>query len=174
MLEGGSKVFFVMKGDPGPVMTLARSADSALIGSFTYHRGEHQSLLAGFSLEPDALDKTVEEWQSIFNDCLPDLQILRTFGHPLDPDPLSQGSWCSYCPGTGARFAEALPLTEGKLSLHLEIMATAGEASWKVPSHRQWFTNSHGCSEMSERWLMQSAVKISLPPDQTQMDHCPE
>ena len=112
---GGSKVFFVVKGDPGPVMTLARSADSALIGSFTYHRGQDQSLLAGFSLEPDALDKSVEEWQSIFNDYLPDLQILRTFGHPWGTDPLSQGSWCSYRPGTVARFAEALPVAEGKL-----------------------------------------------------------
>ena len=58
---GGSKVFFAVKEDPGPVMTLARSADSALISSSTYHRGEHQSLLAGFSLEPDALDKSVED-----------------------------------------------------------------------------------------------------------------
>ena len=96
-------------------MTLASSADSALIGSFTYHREEHQSLLAGFSLEPDALDKSVEEWQSIFNDYLPDLKILRNFGHPWGSDPLSQGSWCSYRPGTVTRFAEALPLTEGKL-----------------------------------------------------------
>lgn len=112
---GGAKVFFVVKGDPGAVMTLARSADSALIGSFTYHRGEHQSLLAGFSLEPDALDKSVEEWQSIFNDYIPDLQILRTFGHPWGTDPLSQGSWCNYRPGTVARFAEALPTREGHL-----------------------------------------------------------
>ena len=112
---GGSKVFFVVKGDPGPVMTLARSADSALIGSFTYHRGEHQSLLAGFSLEPDALDKSVEEWQAIFNAYLPDLQIIRTFGHPWGTDPLAQGSWCNYRPGTVTRFAEALPLTEDKL-----------------------------------------------------------
>ena len=112
---GGSKVFFVVKGDPGPVMTLARSADSALIGSFTYHRGEHESLLAGFSLEPGALEKTAEEWQSIFNDYLPNLEILRTFGHPWGTDPLSQGSWCSYRPGTVTRYSEALPLTEGKL-----------------------------------------------------------
>ena len=112
---GGSKVFFVVKGDPGPVMTLARSADSALIGSFTYHRGEHQSLLAGFSLEPDALDKSVEEWQSIFNAYLPELKIIRTFGHPWGTDPLSQGSWCNYRPGTVTRFAEALPLREDKL-----------------------------------------------------------
>ena len=112
---GGSKVFFVVKGDPGPVMTLARSADSALIGSFTYHRGEHQSLLAGFSLEPDALDKSVEEWQSIFNAYLPDLEIIRTFGHPWGTDPLSQGSWCNYRPGTVTRFAEALPLREDNL-----------------------------------------------------------
>ena len=112
---GGSKVFFVVKGDPGPVMTLARSADSALIGSFTYHRGEHQSLLAGFSLEPDALDKSVEEWQSIFNAYLPELEIIRTFGHPWGTDPLSQGSWCNYRPGTVTRFAEALPLREDNL-----------------------------------------------------------
>ena len=112
---GGSKVFFVVKGDPGPVMTLARSADSALIGSFTYHRGEHQSLLAGFSLEPDALDKPVEEWQSIFKAYLPELEIIRTFGHPWGTDPLSQGSWCNYRPGTVTRFAEALPLREDKL-----------------------------------------------------------
>ena len=112
---GGSKVFFVVKGDPGPVMTLARSADSALIGSFTYHRGEHQSLLAGFSLEPDALDKSVEEWQSIFKAYLPDIEIIRTFGHPWGTDPLSQGSWCNYRPGTVTRFAEALPLREDNL-----------------------------------------------------------
>ena len=137
---GGSKVFFAVKEDPGPVMTLARSADSALISSSTYHRGEHQSLLAGFSLEPDALGKSVKEWQSIFNDSLSDLKSLRTFGHPWGTDPLPQGSWCSYRPGTVARFAEALPLTERKLSLHLGIMAMAGEASWKVPSpvvHKQ-------------------------------------
>ena len=112
---GGAKVFFVVEGDPGPVMTLARSADSALIGSFTYHRGEHQSLLAGFSLEPDALEKSVEEWQSIIQDYLPDIKILRTFGHPWGTDPLSQGSWCNYRPGTVTRFAEALPLQEGQL-----------------------------------------------------------
>lgn len=112
---GGSKVFFVVKGDPGSFMTLARSADSALIGSFTYHRGEHQSLLAGFSLDTDALDKTVEEWQSIFDEYRPGLQILRTFGHPWGTDPLSQGSWCSYRPGTVARFAEGLSQTEGHL-----------------------------------------------------------
>ena len=112
---GGSKVFFVVKGDPGPVMTLARSADSALIGSFTYHRGEHQSLLAGFSLEPDALDKSVEEWEAIFKAYLPDLEIIRTFGHPWGTDPLSQGSWCNYRPGTVTRFAEALPLREDNL-----------------------------------------------------------
>ena len=73
-------------------MTLARSADSALIGSFTYHRGEHQSLLAGFSLEPDALDKPVEEWQSIVEAYLPELEIVRTFGHPWGTDPLSQAA----------------------------------------------------------------------------------
>ena len=112
---GGSKVFFVVKGDPGPVITLARSADSALIGSFTYHRGEHQSLLAGFSLEPDALEKSVEEWQSIFNAYLPNLEIIRSFGHPWGTDPLSQGSWCNYRPGTVTRFAEALPLREDNL-----------------------------------------------------------
>ena len=112
---GGSKVFFAVKEDPGPVMTLARSADSALISSSTYHRGEHQSLLASFSLEPDALGKSVKEWQSIFNDHLSDLKSLRIFGHPWGTDPLSQGSWCSYRPGTVTRFAEALPLTEGKL-----------------------------------------------------------
>ena len=112
---GGSKVFFVVEGDPGPVMTLARSSDSDLIGSFTYHRGTDQSLLAGFSLAPDALNKTVEEWQGIFNDFLPNLRILRTFGHPWGNDPLSQGSWCSYRPGTVTRFAESLPLPEGKL-----------------------------------------------------------
>ena len=96
-------------------MTLARSADSAVIGSFTYHRGQKQSLLAGVSLEPDALDKTVAEWQAIFNDYLPDLQIIRTFGHPWGIDPLSQGSLCSYRTGTLARFADGLPQTEGKL-----------------------------------------------------------
>lgn len=80
-------------------MTLARSADSALIGSFTYHRGEHQSRLAGFSLEPNALDKPVEEWQSIFKAYLPELEIIRTFGHPWGTDPLSQGSWCNNRPG---------------------------------------------------------------------------
>ena len=80
--NSGSKVFFVVKGDPGPVMTLSRIADSAPIGSLTYHCGKNQSLLAGFSREPDAIDKTVEEWQAIFNDYLPDLKIIRTFGHP--------------------------------------------------------------------------------------------
>ena len=56
---GGCKVFFEVEGDPGAVMTLSRSTDSPLIGSFTYKRGEKHSVLAGFSLEPDALERSV-------------------------------------------------------------------------------------------------------------------
>ena len=70
---GGYKVFFEVEGDPGAVMTLSRSTDSPLIGSFTYKRGEQHSVLAGFSLEPGALDKSVEEWQVVLEEFIPEI-----------------------------------------------------------------------------------------------------
>ena len=112
---GGYKVFFEVEGDPGAVMTLSRSTDSPLIGSFTYKRGEQHSVLAGFSLEPGALDKSVDEWQAVLEEFLPGVKLLSTFGHDWGDDALSQGSWCTYRPGTIARFATALPQQEGLL-----------------------------------------------------------
>ena len=90
---GGYKVFFEVEGDPGAVMTLSRSTDSPLIGSFTYKRGEQHSVLAGFSLEPGALDKSVEEWQTVLEEFIPGVKLLSTFGHDWGADSLSQGSW---------------------------------------------------------------------------------
>ena len=110
---GGYKVFFEVEGDPGAVMTLSRSTDSPLIGSFTYKRGEQHSVLAGFSLEPGALDKSVEEWQTVLEEFIPGVKLLSTFGHDWGADSLSQGSWATYRPGTVARFSDELPRQEG-------------------------------------------------------------
>jgi monoamine oxidase len=112
---GGYKVFFEVEGDPGAVMTLSRSTDSPLIGSFTYKRGEQHSVLAGFSLEPGALDKSVEEWQAVLEEFIPGVKLLSTFGHDWGADNLSQGSWATYRPGTVARFSDELPRQEGHL-----------------------------------------------------------
>ena len=112
---GGCKVFFEVEGDPGAVMTLSRSTDSPLIGSFTYKRGEKHSVLAGFSLEPDALEKSVDEWQPVLEEFIPGVKVLSTFGHDWGGDDLSQGSWCTYRPGTVARFTDELPRQEGHL-----------------------------------------------------------
>lgn len=110
---GGYKVFFEVDGDPGAVMTLSRSSDSPLIGSFTYKRGEQHSVLAGFSLEPGALDKSVQEWQVVLEEFIPGVKLLSTFGHDWGADDLSQGSWATYRPGTLARFNDELPRQEG-------------------------------------------------------------
>ncbi len=110
---GGYKVFFEVEGDPGAVMTLSRSTDSPLIGSFTYKRGEQHSVLAGFSLEPGALDKSVEEWQVVLGEFIPGVKLLSTFGHDWGADDLSRGSWATYRPGTVACFSDELPRQEG-------------------------------------------------------------
>lgn len=112
---GGTKVFFELEGDPGGVMTLSRCTDSPLIGSFTYARGEQRSLLVGFSLEPGAMNKTVEDWQAVLEEFIPGVHLISTFGHDWGEDALSQGSWCTYRPGTIARFAQHLPRQEGHL-----------------------------------------------------------
>ena len=112
---GGYKVFFEVEGDPGAVMTLSRSTDSPLIGSFTYKRGDQHSVLAGFSLEPGALDKSVEEWQAVLEEFIPGVKVLSTFGHDWGADSLSQGSWATYRPGTVARFTDELPRNEGHI-----------------------------------------------------------
>ena len=114
---GGYKVFFEVDGDPGAVMTLSRSTDSPLIGSFTYKRGEQHSVLAGFSLEPGALDKSVEEWQAVLEEFIPGVKLLSTFGHDWGADDLSQGSWATYRPGTVTRFTDELPRQEGHVFL---------------------------------------------------------
>ncbi len=112
---GGAKVFFEVEGDPGAVMTLARSTESPLIGSFTYQRGEQHSVLAGFSLEPDALERSVADWQPVLEEFVPGIRLRSTFGHDWGGDALSQGSWCTYRPGTLTRFSDALPRQEGHL-----------------------------------------------------------
>jgi len=112
---GGAKVFFEVEGDPGAVMTLSRSTDSALIGSFTYQRGEQRSVLAGFSLEPDALQKSVADWQPVLEEFVPGIRLISTFGHDWGDDALSQGSWCTYRPGTFVRFADELPKPDNNL-----------------------------------------------------------
>ena len=112
---GGAKLFFEVEGDPGALMTLARSTDSPLIGSFTYQRSEQHSLFAGFSLEPDALDKSVADWQPVLEEFVPGIRLLSTFGHDWGNDALSQGSWCTYRPGTFVRFADELPKHDNNL-----------------------------------------------------------
>ena len=112
---GGYKVFFEVEGDPGAVMTLSRSTDSPLIGSFTYKRGEQHSVLAGFSLEPGALEKPLSEWQTVLEEFMPGVRLLSTFGHDWGDDALSNGSWCTYRPGCFGRFADELPRHEGHL-----------------------------------------------------------
>ena len=112
---GGYKVFFEVDGDPGAVMTLSRSTDSPLVGSFTYKRGQQHSVLAGFSLEPGALEKPLSEWQTVLEEFLPGVRLLSTFGHDWGVDALSQGSWCTYRPGTFGRFVDELPRPEGYL-----------------------------------------------------------
>jgi len=112
---GGAKVFFEVEGDPGAVMTLARSTESPLIGSFTYQRGEQHSVLAGFSLEPDALERSVADWQPVLEEFVPGIRLLSTFGHDWGGDALSQGSWCTYRPGTFVRFADELPRQDNHL-----------------------------------------------------------
>ena len=109
---GGYKVFIEVDGDPGAVMTLSRSIDSPLIGSFTYKRGQKHSVLAGFSLEPGALEKPLSEWQTVLEEFLPGVRLLSTFGHDWGVDALSQGSWCTYRPGTFGRFVDELPRHE--------------------------------------------------------------
>ena len=108
-------MFFEVEGDPGAVMTLARSTDSPLIGSFTYQRGEQHSLFAGFSLESDALERSVADWQPVLEEFVPGIRLLSTFGHDWGNDPLSQGSWCTYRPGTFVRFADELPKHDNNL-----------------------------------------------------------
>ena len=115
-----------MDGDPGAVMTLSRSKDSSFIGSFTYKRGEKHSVLAGFSLESGALDNSVDEWQAVLEEFLPGVKLLSTFGHDRGDDVLSQGSWCTYRPGTIARLANALPQQEGNLVFASGDRAQAG------------------------------------------------
>ena len=112
---GGYKVFFEVDGDPGAVMTLSRSTNSPLIGSFTYKRGQQHSVLAGFSLEPGALEKPLSEWQTVLEEFLPGVRLLSTFGHDWGGDALSQGSWCTYRPGTFGRFVDELARPEGHL-----------------------------------------------------------
>jgi len=126
-VDGGYKVFFDVGGDPCAVMTLSRSTDSPLIGIFTYKRGEQHSVLAGFSLELGALNKSLEDWQAVLEEFLPGVRLLSTFGHDWGDDALSQGSWCTYQPGTIARFADALPQQEGHL-----VFASGDHASaWR-------------------------------------------
>ena len=108
-------MFFEVEGDAGAVMTLSRSSDSPLIGSFTYKRGEQHSVLAGFSLEPGALEKPVSEWQTVLEEFMPGVRLLSTFGHDWGDDALSNGSWCTYRPGRFGRVADELPRHEGHL-----------------------------------------------------------
>ena len=137
---GGYKVFFEVEGDPGAVMTLSRSTDSPLIGSFTYKRGEQHSVLAGFSLEPGALDKSVDEWQPFLKNffqassCCPPL--VTTGGRCL-----VSGSWCTYRPGTIAKFANACLNRRAILCLLPATMPKPGvallrERSPAVPQQR--------------------------------------
>ena len=72
-------------------------------------------MLAGFSLEPGALEKPVSEWQTILEEFIPGVRLLSTFGHDWGDDALSNGSWCTYRPGCFERFADELPHHEGPL-----------------------------------------------------------
>jgi len=96
-------------------MLLSRSKDSPLIGSFTYKVGKERTVLVGFSLDPDALEKPVAYWQAIFEEFVPGIKVLSTFGHDWGRDEFALGSWCSYKPGQFERFAKELPKHEGRI-----------------------------------------------------------
>ena len=51
----------------------------------------------------------------LLEEFLPVVKMLTTFRHDWVDDVLSQGSWCTYRPGTIARLANALPQQEGNL-----------------------------------------------------------
>merc|ERR1712232_996179 len=112
---GGSKVFLEVDGDPGAFMLLSGNKDGPLIGSFTYHKGTEKSVLVGFSLDPDALDKPVAHWQKIFEEFIPGIKILSTFGHDWGRDEFALGSWCNFKPGQFSRFAKELPRHEDRI-----------------------------------------------------------
>jgi len=112
---GGSKVFLEVEGDPGAFMLLSRSEDSPLIGSFTYKQGKDRSVLVGFSLDPDALSKSAKEWQAIFEEFVPGIKVLSTFGHDWGRDEFALGSWCTYKPGQFSRFAKELQRHEKRI-----------------------------------------------------------
>ena len=120
---GGIQSFFIVKEDPGPVMTLTRSTDSALIGSFTYHRGEHQSLLAGFSLEPDALDKMLRNGNQSSTTTFP---ICR----PSAPSDIP-GAPILYLKAAGAAIALTRRLTLQKLSPEAFIASGDHGDGWR-------------------------------------------
>ena len=63
----------------------------------------------------DALERSVEEWQNVLAEFIPGIKVLSTFGHDWGGDDLSQGSWCTYRPGTVSRFTDELPRQEGNL-----------------------------------------------------------
>ena len=66
--------------------------------------GEKHSVLAGFSLEPDALEKSVDEWQPVLEEFIPGVKVLSTFGHDWGGDDLSQGlDFMIYLPHQAAR-----------------------------------------------------------------------
>ena len=46
---------------------------------------------------------------------MPGIRLLSTFGHDWGTDVLSQGSWCTYRPGTFVRFADELPKPDNNL-----------------------------------------------------------
>ena len=66
-------------------------------------------------LVADALERSVEEWQPVLAEFIPGIKVLSTFGHDWGGDDLSQGSWCTYRPGTVSRFTDELPRQEGNL-----------------------------------------------------------
>jgi monoamine oxidase len=112
----GFKVFLEVEGDPGQVMTLAKSSENRLGTILTYAQGQESSLLAAFGTQSECLDDfDLKDWQKELSVLLPECKLLDAFGHSWVEDPLSQGTWCSYKAGQMGRFAEELGRAEGRL-----------------------------------------------------------
>ena len=145
-----------------------------MIGSLTDNRREHQSLLAGFSLEPDALDKSFEERQSILNNYLPylkDSSNSRTspgYRFSLSRQLMKLPPWHrdTFC----GNFANHRRQAVSRLRRSWRKMEKDGEASRKC--YYQLLIDSHSYSENSEPQLMRLALELSANPDQTEGERC--